>query len=497
MHSAGKRNIKVPDRFNPSNIVTPSERPPTEVGLIMELEGDPLRDTEHPIYKYLQTMNDTINKKFEMIEHKIEDLDKKCEDVIIEMNSNLVAFKSEIRSEMIDIVNNITSLQEAADKQILSESRAYTNNVQGSLRNEVKGLSERVSVVEGQASRLAAVENSMQQTTLIDYPINNKSTTESSQPHSTRTPKVSFNNILSSTLGPSPLPTSSAHFNVPLSTNYFTQNNSNPIHGNNLSSLSNTSGITLDYAKIPEFDGNLTPLHPEHFLNKVNQYFIVHPVPDHIKVNLISEKLVQNALLWYNTLIPVPLVYDDFLSLFRNHFWSSGIQRVIRNELYRPYFHKNVSTMQEHAMDWINRAKYLHPPIDQSEMIDQIISHFSYNISLALRGLRIQTTNELVQQLSYLQHSPSNNSNSNNNYNNSNYNNNNQNPSTNYPTNNYQGRYQGRSNNNNSIRNNRPQFNGNSNYRTNENQDQSNDPNNIHAIPPLMGTQGNGQRPSL
>lgn len=60
--------------------------------------------------------------------------------------------------------------------------------------------------------------------------------------------------------------------------------------------------------------------------------------------------------------------------------------------------------MQEHAVEWIIQAKYLQPPVDQLEMIDQIISHFSYNISLALRGLRLQTTNELVQRLSYLQH---------------------------------------------------------------------------------------------
>jgi len=71
--------------------------------------------------------------------------------------------------------------------------------------------------------------------------------------------------------------------------------------------------------------------------------------------------------------------------------------------------------MSEHAMDWINRARHLQPPIDQTEMVDQITSHFSYNISLALRGLRILTTNDLIQQLKYLQraHTPSNNNSNN------------------------------------------------------------------------------------
>jgi len=48
-------------------------------------------------------------------------------------------------------------------------------------------------------------------------------------------------------------------------------------------------------------------------------------------------------------------------------------------------------------------------------MVDQITSHFSYNISLALRGLRILTTYDLIQQLTYLQraHTPPNNNNNN------------------------------------------------------------------------------------
>ncbi|CAI6376434.1 unnamed protein product [Macrosiphum euphorbiae] len=61
-------------------------------------------------------------------------------------------------------------------------------------------------------------------------------------------------------------------------------------------------------------------------------------------------------------------------------------------------------------MDWISKARFLQPPIDQAEMVDQITSHFTFNISIDLRGLRITTTNELVQQLSRIQqaHSPTN-----------------------------------------------------------------------------------------
>lgn len=72
-------------------------------------------------------------------------------------------------------------------------------------------------------------------------------------------------------------------------------------------------------------------------------------------------------------------------------------------------------------MNQIVHAHYSQPnilnSIDQTEMGDQIFSYFSYNILLAIRGLRIQTANELNQQLSYLQHANVHNSNNNNNNN--------------------------------------------------------------------------------
>lgn len=141
----------------------------------------------------------------------------------------------------------------------------------------------------------------------------------------------------------------------------------------------------------------------------------MHHAPDNVKINFVSENFTGKAMIWYTTLLPPPSIYQEFVESFRSYFWSPSLQRSIRNDLYRPYHHRDASTMSEHAMDWINRARHLQPPIDQTEMVDQITSHFSYNISLALRGLRILTTNDLIQQLKYLQraHTPSNNNSNN------------------------------------------------------------------------------------
>lgn len=100
-------------------------------------------------------------------------------------------------------------------------------------------------------------------------------------------------------------------------------------------------------------------------------------------------------------------------------------------------------------MDWISKARFLQPPIDQAEMVDQITSHFTFNISIALRGLRITTTNELVQQLSHIQqaHSPPNTQNNQNAPSYQNQNNQNRNSFNNSSGPNQQNRYPPRQNN--------------------------------------------------
>lgn len=73
-------------------------------------------------------------------------------------------FKAKIRSELIDVINDLSCLQQQSqtnDKQILSDSKSYTISVRNSLMTELKGISERVCIVEGQSSHLAAVENTI------------------------------------------------------------------------------------------------------------------------------------------------------------------------------------------------------------------------------------------------------------------------------------------------------------------------------------------------
>ncbi|CAI6377692.1 unnamed protein product [Macrosiphum euphorbiae] len=413
MHSAGKRITRPPLRYNPSLQYPSPILPATDFDLTMagledEQQSPPI-DSPPSLESLAQlvcNMNDAFNAQMETISRKFSELDTRMDELCARIDDNdsdvrvkFNQFQSSFNKDLITMQNDIF-----IEQQRSQESHKSITTTQRSFNDTIKALSDRVSLTEGQSARLAALENKFQYSITNSLP---PTVSTNSQPvhHN------SFNNCLTSTTFANPCQTQAT---APLNISSFSVPKYNSSLPSRITSvqenvtLSNTSGIVLDYTKLTQYDGKLTPVHPEEFLEQAEQYFLTHtPLPDQVKINYIKERFIGDARLWYNTLLPSPSIYQDFLSLFRGHFWSNNQQRAIRNELYRPYFHRDNSSLQKHAMDWINRARFLRPPIDQPEMVDQLISHFSFNISVALRGLRITTTNELIQQLSHLQQSHS------------------------------------------------------------------------------------------
>lgn len=410
MRGAGKRVTRPPIRYDPSSQYPSPILPATDFDLTMSgleeanqsvLSNPPPLSLES-LAQLVNNMSDAFNSQMETVSRKFSEYDTRMDELCSRIDDNdtdirakFTQLQSSVNKDLIAIQNDL-SLEQLNTQ----ESQKNITIAQQSLKDTIKVLSDRISLSEGQSARLAALENKVQQS--ISLP---------TVPNSSQSiPQTSFNVLTSTTLSnPSQtqttVPLNISSFSVPKFNNILPSQIA-PIYNN--STISNTSGISLDSTKLAPYDGKLTPTHPEEFLEQAEQYFLTQPpLPDQLKINYIKERFVGDARLWYNTLLPSPSRYPDFLLLFRGHFWSTNQQRAIRNELYRPYFHRDNSSLQKHAMDWINRARFLRPPIDQPEMVDQIISHFSFNISVALRGLRITTTNELIQQLSHLQQSHS------------------------------------------------------------------------------------------
>ncbi|CAI6358354.1 unnamed protein product [Macrosiphum euphorbiae] len=427
MYGAGQRRTTQPDRFDPSNYihspVLPVPNLDTTMGTPNGDPSQPLINIESPtvdsLQKQINDINTVFQQQFESLNHRLSEYNEKFQELSIRVGEveigttqQLTRVQSEFHEEFVNLQGHIADIQTSNASYhdtTLQDSIQHTNSVQQQINAQIQSLTGRVCFMEGQSARLAAVENKVKN-------ISFTSPTPAPPPRTTqaasRLPPISIShalssNILSSTVLPqAPISNNSI---PPHSISAINNSRDNQSLYNNNSNLSNNvsqlSSISMDPNRIPKYNGQLTPVHPADFLDKVDHYFLIHNAPDQVKINFVSDNFTGKALLWYTTLLPPPLIYAEFVTLFRDYFWSPSLQRQIRNELYRPYYHEDPSTLSEHAMDWINRARHLQPPIEQVEMVDQIISHFSYHLSLALRGLRILTTNDLVKELTYLQRS--------------------------------------------------------------------------------------------
>lgn len=98
-------------------------------------------------------------------------------------------------------------------------------------------------------------------------------------------------------------------------------------------------------------------------------------------------------------------VFDDIFGVLSNK------KKYLRNEFYRPYYHQDTSSLQEHTIDWVNKVRYLQPPIPDTEKIERLLSHYPRSISNTIRNLRLRTVDELINEISYYEYTlkPSNN----------------------------------------------------------------------------------------
>ncbi|CAI6377657.1 unnamed protein product [Macrosiphum euphorbiae] len=158
---------------------------------------------------------------------------------------------------------------------------------------------------------------------------------------------------------------------------------------------------------VSEFTGRRQDVHPEKFLNQLDQYFLYNCPHDDQRVELFQRRLTSGSRVWFDSLMPVPTTYEEVKKLFRQQFWSAATQRKIRNEIFQPCQYRSPVGINTHAMTWIAKAKYLSPPIDQFDLVGIIIQHYPSTLGMAIRGRGPQTTNALLSVLTEIEESTS------------------------------------------------------------------------------------------
>lgn len=75
---------------------------------------------------------------------------------------------------------------------------------------------------------------------------------------------------------------------------------------------------------VGEFSGIRKDLHPEKFLEQLDQYFQYHCMPGLQQVSLTQRRLNGDAKVWFDALMPTPNTYEEFKIIFRGQFWSNA-----------------------------------------------------------------------------------------------------------------------------------------------------------------------------
>lgn len=215
---------------------------------------------------------------------------------------------------------------------------------------------------------------------------------------------------LSSTLAQPDMPKGSQPFN---GNTMFTSSTVNPV--GNYTILNSTGQSQSSFFgsqerlndAVSEFSGRTRSIHPEHFIRQLDAYFENVPMSADQQLISAQRRLIEDARLWYDSLIPTPADYNEFRILFRQRFWSAATQRKTRNEVFRPFQYTRYDGLATHAMQWIAGAKYLSPPIDPMDLVSTIIQHYPIPLSMALRGRGPRDTNELLAVLTEFEESTS------------------------------------------------------------------------------------------
>lgn len=222
---------------------------------------------------------------------------------------------------------------------------------------------------------------------------------------------VSTNNDLSQILKPSVLSSTAApnnmsgHSNVPpMPPTVPTINYGNTFDSQRSSFLGAQERFQ---DSVSEFSGQIKVIHPQQFIGQVDAYFDSVNVSPAQQLISTHRRLVGDAQIWYESLIPSPRSYAEFRLLFLQHFWSPATQRKARNEIFRHYQYTKSDGLATHAMKWIAGAKYLNPPIDQSDLVSTIIQHYPTSLGMAIRGRGPRDTNELLSVLMEFEESAS------------------------------------------------------------------------------------------
>lgn len=390
MESAGKRTPKAPIRFGTEDHFKSVRQIEEENRLRATLRKNPKNmATTDSVEAHITEALGPITERIAKFEKNFEDMKKLMKKSLESIESVKKDYLT-LGERISQIESNVTTVRDQLQEGTQKTNQLFSNS---------KYIDDRIGLLEQDIDKCKLMEKQINLNSEKCISISNQ--LEDSQ-IDLKLMKVSLSNLSNNTTS------SNGHPSLPQLENHSTTYMSNTTLPSSNTTYNSVCAINEKFHDvIPEYSGGYNGVHPEQFLTQIDGYFSNGMYCEQQKLNLISRRLTHDARIWYDAIIPSPSNYEEFKTVFRHRFWSKAIQQRIHMEIMQPYQYYGNQGWSNHAMQWIAKAKYLSPPIEQSQLVTAIIQHFPSNICTAILGRGPKTTSELLDILSEFENSPS------------------------------------------------------------------------------------------
>lgn len=162
------------------------------------------------------------------------------------------------------------------------------------------------------------------------------------------------------------------------------------------------SGSPQRFRSIPKFNGDLDPVHPCYFLEKVEMYYENHPASDRQKLSDLDSLFTEEASVWFMSNKDSFFSFDHFQYEFLGYFWNQALQSQTRSAIYLPPpFDSASGGYAKYFMKNIQSAKYLDEPMSESAMVAAVLEHCPQQVQFSVSKPEDFTVKNVVQRLQH------------------------------------------------------------------------------------------------
>lgn len=158
----------------------------------------------------------------------------------------------------------------------------------------------------------------------------------------------------------------------------------------------NSRKIKID---LPKFKGQEFES-PMKYIADIKKYVqCIKPLPTELPC-VISQSLEDSAKNWWYLQNQNIKCIDDFVEVFKEHYWNASIQRNAKRRIeFGRYNTMGKQTRVEYAINMFTLIKELEIDEPESESIERFRDHFDKNIRHAMIGQQIKTKSEFFKIL--------------------------------------------------------------------------------------------------